>query len=135
MQPNIWLFLWCISVCHFCQLPSVFDLLSAAICSQGKSSSHAQGSGVGIWPLQLMQVQCELLPCSLWAATLLSPLLEHLLTATNTACPGAAAFFPAPLSGRHRLLIRLCYAMCLKCCTFCSGGILPLPNLLLFILS
>ena len=49
MWPHIWLFLWYISVRHFYQFPSVFDLLWAAIFSQGRSSQwRTGGSGEGI---------------------------------------------------------------------------------------
>lgn len=50
-------------------------------------------------------------PLAMSLVTLLSHSGEHILTLTGTALPQAAAFFPA---GKYRLLVCLCYVMCLK---------------------
>ena len=112
LWPNIWLFLWCLSVCHFCQLPSVSDSLSAAIFSQGKSSLWYMGN----WVHTIPTAQAG----SVWAPHLWPP---HIRSHSAGACshnqvhnfaPGSS-LLPFRMAG---LLICLCYAICLKHCTF-----------------
>ena len=95
--PNIQLFLWCISACHFCQLLSVFDSLPAAIFSWGRNSepcTSIQGRHCSLQPRQ----DC-----------MSSPLLYHkslcwvtvVLTVTHNL-PQATAFLPQLLlSEKH----------------------------------
>ena len=58
MWPKKQLFLWCVSVCNFCQFPSVFDPLSAAIFSQGKSSQWCTGIWGGHLPAGYVMSHC-----------------------------------------------------------------------------
>ena len=104
---NIQLFLWCISVHHFCQLPSVFDPLLAAIFSQGKSSQWCTGIQRGHPPPAIMS-GCTV---SQFHAQF---------------SPGSSLFS----FRKSWLLTCLCYVMCLKCCTFLSVSIPPVPVLL-----
>ena len=105
MWHHIRPFLWYVSVCHFCQLPSLFDPLSSAILSQGKSSQWCTGGH-------------PLLTTSLDSA--------HSHSHKHNS-PWAAAFFS---SGRYGwLLICLCMQCALKHCTFCYVGRPPTPTL------
>ena len=102
------------SVCHVCQLLSVFDLLPADIFSHGKNSKPHTGIRVGIHPHSSYSKS-------------MSYVLSHFAgTRSHSHVHNSPRQQLLPLA-RHRLLICLCYAMCLKCCAFCFLDIPSCP--------
>lgn len=95
MPLNIQLFLWCIGVHHFCQLPRVFDPLLSVIFSQGRVPRHKQASRVGTRPSPLMHALYELPPGNVMSHSAESlswvTLQAHVRTVHNL--PWVATFF------------------------------------------
>ena len=87
---SIQLFLWCISVHHFCQSPSVFDPFSPAIFRKGKVSqphtgAHEQAFILGSAsspPAYRRSMSCSSLPLAMSPVTLPA----HVLTVMFTVC-------------------------------------------------
>lgn len=123
---NPWLFLWCISVHHCCQLPNIFDLLFGAIFTQGKGSLPHIGIQ-GAHPCSSCRHHMSSLPLCV-----MSPSAGALFSQSCTQfCPRKLP--QLLLSGRHRLFTCFCYAMCLKPYTLCLVILPPPPSMCHFV--